>query len=239
MGKFAPRENNPLAIQYIANLHTYSMHHLHDCWYHIIDDIPDIGNLTIGLSYHRLLWQELNKNFGSASTVFVMAVGKQLGYFDYDITAGHEELAAQKSFELVNNTISCATNYSSKGSVSMMWERLLQGKGPRAGPEHQPAFEKARRALFVDYDKKKPTKLYQDYCDKEIALEQMKIELEDKCQEKYGDQWKVNYERRLKVSKEHIEFERAAAVVKPHLDAIEIWEHGPLVRNLNHMKQGT
>ena len=203
---------------------------------------PDIPNVsTIGVDYHRLLWQELNKNFGDVSTtIFVMAVGQQLSSSDYDITAGHAELAAHKTFELVNHTIPCATNYSSKGSsVSVMWERLLQGKGPRAGPEHQPAFEEAKRVLFVDYDKNKPTELYQGYLDKEIALKQKEFQIEEECREKYGDQWRVNFDKKSQVSKEYIEFQCAAKVVQPHLDAIEIWRHGPLVHNLNHMKQGT
>ena len=198
-------------------------------------DVPDVQN-----NYHRLLWQELNKNFGNATTIFVMAVGQQLSSFDYDITSGHAELAAQKMFELVNHTIPCGTNYSSGGSlVSVMWERLLQGKGPRAGPEHQPAFEKAKRALFVDYDNHKPTELYQNYLDKEIALKQKELQMKDECQNQYGDQWKVKFDEKLQVSKEYIEFQRAVDVVKPYMDDIEVWKHGPLVHNLNHMKQGT
>ena len=200
--------------------------------------VPDVSNLTIEVDYHRLLWQELNKNFGNASTVFVMAVGQQLSSFDYDITAGHAELAAQKIFELVNYTIPCATNCSSKGSlVSVMWERLLQGEGPRAGPKQQPAFEKAKNVLFMDYDKNKPTELYQDYLDKKIALNQKELQIKDEYQ-KDSDRWKGNFNERLQLSKEYTEFQHVAQVVKPHLDAIEVWEHGPLFRNLNHMKQG-
>ena len=120
-----------------------------------------------------------------------------------------------------------------------MWERLLQGKGPSAGPGHQPAFEKAKDALFVDYTKNKPTELYQGYLDKEIALKQKEFQIEEECLNKYGDQWKFNFDKRLQASKEHIEFQRVAKVVQPHLKAIEVWEHGPLVHNLNHMRQGT
>ena len=198
-------------------------------------DVSDFG-----VDYHRLLWQELNKNFGNApSIIFVMAVGQQLSSSDYDITAGHDKLAAQKTFELVNHTIPCATNYSPKGMlVSVMWERLLQGKGPSAGPEHQPAFEKAKHALFVDYTRNQPTQLYQDYLDKEIALKQKKFQIEEECRNKYGDQWKSNFDKRLEASKEHTEFQHVAEVVQCHLKAIEVWEHGPLVHNLNHMKQG-
>ena len=68
-------------------------------------DVSDFG-----VDYHRLLWQELNKNFGDASsTIFVMAIGQQLSSSDYNI---HDKLAAQKTFELVNHTIPCATNYN-------------------------------------------------------------------------------------------------------------------------------
>ena len=203
-------------------------------------DVADVSNLTIGVDCHRLLWQELNKRFCNApAKVFVMAVGQQLSSCDYGITAGHGELAAQKTFELVNHTIPCATNYSSKGSlISVMWERLLQEKGPIAGPNEQPAFEKARRVLFVDYDKHKPTELYQDYLDKEIALRQKEFQIEEECQDHYGDQWKVKFDRRLQVSKEYIEFQRAAKVVQPHLDAIEVWKHGPLVHKLKQLEQG-
>ena len=207
----------------------------------IIDiGIPDISKLSIEVDYHRLLWQELNKNFGNDSTIFVMAVGQKLSFCDYDVTAGHAELAAQKSFELVDHTIACATNYSSKGSpVSLMWETLLLEKGPKAGPDEQSAFQEAKNALFVDYDKHKPTELYQDYLSKEIALKQKEFEIEDKCQDQYGDQWKVKFDRRLQVSKEYIEFQHAAKVVKPHLDAIEVWKHGPLFHHLDYLKQGT
>ena len=129
--------------------------------------IVDVSKLSIGVDYHRLLWQRLNKSYGNASTIFVMAVGKQLSFSDYDIT-GNAELAAQKTFELVNSTIACATNYSPTGSsVSLMWERLLQGKGPKAGPEHRPAFEKAKSVLFKNYDQNNCTELYQGYLDKE------------------------------------------------------------------------
>ena len=202
--------------------------------------ISGVSRLSIGVDYHRLLWQELNKNFGNASTLFVMAVGQKLSSCDYDVTAGHDKLAAQKTFELVNHTISCATNYSPKGSpVSVMWERLLQGNGPRPGPEHQPAFEKARHALFMDYTRDKPTELYQGYLDKEVALKQKELELERESQKSYGDQWKVNFDKSLKASKEYLEFQRVAEVVKPHLDAIAVWKHGPLVHNLNNMRQGS
>ena len=173
--------------------------------------------------------------YGSASSIFVMAVGQQLSSSDFDITHGNAELAAQKTFELVNHTISCATNYSPKGSsISEMWERLLQGK---AGSEYHPAFEEAKRVLFVDYDKHKPTELYQGYLDKEIALKKKEQQIKKECQ-KDGDQMESNFNERLQVSKEYIEFQRAAKVVQPHLDAIEVWKHGPLVYQLNYLKQG-
>ena len=203
-------------------------------------DVPDVSNSTIGVDCHRLLWQELNKNFGTASTIFVMKVGKQLHSSDYGITHEHADLAAENTFQLVNRTIACAANYSPTTSrISRMWERLLDQKGPKAGPNEQPAFEEAKRKLFVDYDKHKPTELYQDYLDKEIALKQKEIQIEDECENRYGDQWKAKYDRRLQGSKEYIELQRAAKVVQPHLDAIEVWQHGPLVHELNQMKQGS
>ena len=196
--------------------------------------------MSIEVDYHRLLWQELNKNFGNDSTIFVMAVGQKLSFCDYDVTAGHAELAAQKSFELVDHTIACATNYSSKGSpVSLLWETLLLEKGPKAGPDEQSAFREAKKALFVDYDKHKPTELYQDYLDKEIVLKQKELEIKRESIKDYGDQWKVNFDESLKASKEYLEFEHVTNVVKPHLDAIEVWKHGPLFHHLNHLKQGS
>ena len=196
--------------------------------------------MTIGVDYHRLLWQELNKKFGNASTqVFVMAVGQQLCPSEYAITYGNTELAAQNTFELVNHTIACATTYSPKGSsISKMWERLLQEEGPKAGEEHKQAFEKARDELFAKYKEKKPKKLYQDYLDKEIALNEKKLQIRGECQND-GDQWESNFKEKLQHSKEYIEFEHAAKVVQPHLDAIEVWEHGPLVHKLRQMRQGT
>ena len=98
-------------------------------------DIPDISNLTIGVDWHRLLWQKLNKMFGSASTsIFVMTVGQQPSSFDYSITHGHAELAAQQMSELLNRTISCGTNYSPNGSlISTKWETLLRNQ--KEGPD--------------------------------------------------------------------------------------------------------
>ena len=82
--------------------------------------------MTIVVDYHRLLWQELNKIYGGASSIFVMTVGKKLSSCDYDITNEHAELAAHNTFELVNETISCSTNHTPNGSlVSTMWKRLL------------------------------------------------------------------------------------------------------------------
>ena len=89
----------------------------------------NVLNLIIVADYLRLLWQELNKIYGGgrdASSVFVMTVGKKLSSCDYDITNEHAKLAAYNTFELVNETISCSTNYTPNGSwVSTMWKRLL------------------------------------------------------------------------------------------------------------------
>ena len=90
-------------------------------------DVSDVSNLIIGVDYHYLLWQELNKTFGaSRSSIFVMEVGKKLCFSDYAITHGHADLAAYNTFQLVDCTISCATNYTPNGSsVSEMWKKLL------------------------------------------------------------------------------------------------------------------
>ena len=203
--------------------------------------IIDVGtdDLTTKVDYHRLLWQELNRNFGDASSIFVMAVGQQLSSSDYDIDDQYS-LAAHYTFQLVDHIISCATNYTPTGSlISRMFERLLRQKGQTAGPDHQPAFEKAKNVLYADYDTRQITELYQDYLDKEIALKQNKIIMKQEFQIKYGDQWQSNFNKWLQHSKEYIEFQRAAEVVQPHLDAVEVWKHGPLVHKLNQMRQGT
>ena len=112
-------------------------------------DVPGVSNLTTTVDCHRLLWQELNKIFGNASTsIFVMAAGQQLSSFDFEITHKHAKLADQKAFELVDRTLSCGTNYSPTGSsVSGKWERLLEEARPRAGRAPQPAFENTMHAL--------------------------------------------------------------------------------------------
>ena len=168
-----------------------------------------------------------------------MAVGQHLSSSDYDITHGNEKLAAQKTFELVNHTIPCATNYCPTGSlISTMWERLPQERGPKAGPSERAAFEQAKRKLFVNYDQHKPTELYQGYLDKEIDLKKKEQQIREECQND-GDQWERNFDEKLQSSKEYIEFQHAAEVVKPHLDDIEVWKHGPLVHKLRHIEQGT
>ena len=199
-------------------------------------DTPDIG-----FDYYRLLWQELNKKFGNTPTkVFVMAVGQQISPFEYRATDGNAQLAAQKTFELVNHTIPCATTYSPNGSlISGLWERLLQEEGPKAGEEHQPAFEEAMHALFGGNDQSKHTKLYQDYLDKKIALNQKKLQIKKECQKEYGDHWESNFNDNLQLSKEYTEFEDVSNLVQPHLDAIEVQKHGPLVHKLKQMEQGT
>jgi len=80
----------------------------------------------MSIDYKRLLWQELNKNFGDGeSTSFLMRTGQQLLYSDYDIS-GSEDTAAYNTFELVNNTSSCAAVYTPNGTnISDMWHSLL------------------------------------------------------------------------------------------------------------------
>ena len=63
--------------------------------------------------------------------------------------------------------------------------------------------------------------------------------MEDECRKKHFDQWEIHFDKGLKASKEYMEFQQVAEVVQPHLDAIKVWKGGPLVHNLNHMKQGT
>ena len=104
-------------------------------------------------------------------------------------------------------------------------------KRTKSRRRNRPAFEKARDALFAT------KKLYKDYLDKEIALNQKKLQIKDECQKHV--QWESNFNEKLQHSKEFIEFERAGKVVQPHLDAIEVWEHGPLVHKLRQLRQGT
>ena len=197
--------------------------------------IPDVSKLSIGVDYHCLLWQELNKNF----PIFVMAVGQKLSYCDYDVTAGHAELAAKNTSQLVDHALACATTYSSKGSVSRMWEGLLDEKGPKAGPDEQSAFQEAKKALYKDYNKNEHTALYEDYLIKSFALKQTELQIQRELKEKDGDQWKVNFNETLNASKEYCEFQQVAELVEPHLDAIKVWQHGPLVHQLNRLKQGS
>jgi len=167
-----------------------------------------------------------------------MAFGQQLSHSDYDISM-NTEMAAYKTFQLLDNAILCGTNYNATGSpISLMWEKLLQGKGPNPGPQHQAAFEKARKLLYVEYRNDRKTKLYQNYLTEKNALEQKKIKLQDECRKKYGDQWKAKFDREFNACKENIEFQVLAAEVEPHLKAIEEWEQGPLVHVLKPIKQG-
>lgn len=199
-----------------------------------------LSKLSIGVDYHRLLWQELNKMYGNgSSTVFVMAVGQQLCSSDYDVT-GNAKMAAFNTFELVNNTISCSTNFCAAGStVSFMWEHLQLGTGPSAGPQQQADFYKAKEALYVDYVKSKRTKLYDEYLEKKQAREEKKIQVKTYCKNNHGDRWEEYYREGFNASTENIEFQDLAAEVIPHLNAIEVWRHGPLVHITTHIRQGT
>ena len=162
-----------------------------------------------------------------------MKFAHKLSLSDYNITDGHGKLAARNTFTLVNNTMACATNYSSKGSISLMWKRLLD-KSPTKCPAHKTAFEDAKGVLYEDYDKDRRTELYQDYCKKEFALKQKELQMEREFKE-IGDRWKDEFDKNLKASEEYLEFHRVAAVVKPCLDAIDLYIYGPLY----HLKQGT
>ena len=81
------------------------------------------------VDYHRLLWQELNKKLATyKSSIFVMA-RKQICSYEYSIDKDNEKSAAHNTFQLVNDTISCATNYSPTGSwISEMWEKLAENQ---------------------------------------------------------------------------------------------------------------
>ena len=125
--------------------------------------------------FHRILWQELNRKFGDGiSTVFVMTPGQTLLHSEYDVS-NLSDWASYKTFELVDNALQCATNYSETGwKISMKWEQLLtQGKGPNAGPQHQAAFDKAKKVLFDVYNTKH-SEFYEEYLQKQKAFRKKK-----------------------------------------------------------------
>ena len=161
-----------------------------------------------------------------------MTVAQKLSACDYSIAHEHAKLAALNTFKLVDHTVACATSCSLKGStISGMWKRLLDAS-PKTCPEHKPGFEEAKRVLYKDCDK---TELYQEYCKKEYALKQKELQIERELKKTVGDQWKDEFEKNLKASDEYLQFKHADGEVKHHLDAINLYRHGPL----HHLKKGT
>jgi len=193
----------------------------------------------MSVDYHSLLWQELNKNFGNGvTTTFVMAVGEQLLHTDYHVKSGKK--AAHATFKLVDKAIACGTNYSYTGSkVSLKWKQLLyEGKGPSAGPQQQDAFEKAKRALFINYQDKVRSKLYEDYIKKRNAYLSKKVDMEFECQDKYGDRWQVFYDKKFPVTQEYLDYQDAHKQIGPLLRALDEWDYGPLAGVLRPIKEG-
>lgn len=194
----------------------------------------------MSVDYHRLLWQELNKNFSNGTnSTFVMAVGQQLLYSDYDVS-GNVKVAAYNTYELLNKTAKCGTNYTPGDSrISLKWKQLLyEGKGPNAGPQQQAAFEKARAVLYIDYANKKHTKLYEDYLDKKAARDMKKVEMEFDYQDKYGDRWQVRFDKMFPITRENQQFENLDREIRPYLRAIDEWTYGPLAGVLIPIKEG-
>jgi len=191
-----------------------------------------------GINYHRLLWQALNNKFKGNGSTFVMATGQRLDYSDYDVS-GNARLAAYKTFELLDNGISCAANYSVTGSrISTKYEQLLtQGKGPNAGPQQQAAFEKAKSALYKVYDTEH-TDYYEDYLNKEKAVLQKRNQMESEYQEQYGDKWKSKFDKDFAVTDEYLDFKPKQQEVAPHLKALNEWRYGPLADTLVPMRKG-
>ena len=114
--------------------------------------IIDVGtDVPTVVDYHYLLWQELNKAFGSTSSIFVMEVGKRLCHSDYSITHGHADLAAHNTFQLVDCSISCATNYTPNGSsISAMWKKLLLNQEGSGETTHADDLSDLKRGIYVD-----------------------------------------------------------------------------------------
>jgi len=193
----------------------------------------------MSIDYKSLLWQELNKNFGDGtSTTFVMRTGQQLLYSDYDVS-GDQDVAAYNTFQLVNETLSCAPIYTPNGSnISTMWSQLLiGGRGPRAGPQQQAAFEKARKILYKSYPSEK-TAFYTEYDTKENELSAVKKDLKEKMEEKYGDDWEVHFDEELEETKEYKAFQDIEERVGPHVQAIREWEKGPLAGTMAPLEEG-
>jgi len=194
----------------------------------------------MSIDYKSLLWQELNKNFGDGtSTTFVMSIGQQLLYSDYDVS-GDQDIAAYNTFQLVDETLSCAHIYTPNGSnISAMWKQLLfRGRGPRAGPQQQAAFEKARKILYKSYPSEK-TAFYIEYDTKQNELSAVKKDLKEKMEEKDGDDWEVHFDEELEETAEYRAFQDIEEWVGIHVQAIREWEKGPLAGTMAPLEEGT
>jgi len=194
----------------------------------------------MSVDYHRLLWQQLNKNFGDGkSAMFVMRTGQQLLYADYDVS-GDPDIASYNTFKLVDETVNVAPAFTPSGSnISNLWQQLLDGgKGPNPGPAEKTAFEKARKVLYKRYPEEK-SEYYIEYIDKKFKLEDKRYDLEKKMKDEYGDDWEAYLEERLKRTREYYEYSEIETRVKPHLQAIDAWDYGPLKDTIVPFKEGT
>ena len=199
--------------------------------------LADIASIIGSTRFNRILWQKLNRKFGDGG-VFVMATGQKLLYSEYDIN-DVPEWASYKTFELVDNAIPCATNYSATGSrISIKWEQLLtQGTGPSAGPQQQVAFEKAKKVLYDKYNTKR-SEFYEEYLQKERAFRKKEVQMQLEFQEKYEDEWKSHFDKEFPVTDECMHYDAIRETVTPYLKAIDEWEQGPLASTLNPMREG-
>ena len=120
----------------------------------------------------------------------------------------------------------------------MKWEQLLtQGKGPNAGPQHQAAFDKAKKVLFDVYNTKH-SEFYEEYLQKQKAFRKKEVQMQLEFQEKYKDDWKARFDKEFSVTDEYMDFQRIHETVAPYLKAIDEWENGPLSSTLDQMRQG-
>ncbi len=195
----------------------------------------------MSIDVHRALWQKLNEMYGNdANSMFVLSMGKYLNYADYSPTE-FPKVAGHNTFELVDSCIACNVNYSPTGSrISLRWEQLLyQGKGPKATAEQKPAFEKARDLLYVNYETRKPTELYEKYLKAKSAFEIKKVKLMGECRDKYGSNWETHYNELLPATEEYQQFQALDREVSPLLQAIDEWIYGPLANVMAPLKNGS
>lgn len=193
----------------------------------------------MNIDAHRLLWQQLNKLYvQDDNSMFVLSIGKYLLYSDYSLVSLPEQ-AAYNTFNLVDDCIACNVNYTLTGSkISTQWEQLLyHGKGPAAGPAQKPAFENAKALLYVNYDTKERTQLYDNYIKAKADFGEKEVTLKIECQQKYGDNWKSIYDQLLVTTEEYQQFQPLDGEVSPLLQAIDEWEYGPLITTMAPMKE--